>query len=115
MAIWNVFLQNSSNDKMGLNGKINIINNNTEIYQKHLPYSIGYYLKNRLDGKKSEYFSYTRQDCISWFIKQMHNLAYDVDEIYEDIRPMNLTLKRKDNFKVLLNFIFVKSLFSRGN
>ena len=68
---------------------------NFNIYQKHVPYSIGYYLKNGLDDEK---ISRTGKDCISWFIEHMRDLAYTANAIYENPKPMKLTKEKEKEF-----------------
>lgn len=55
---------------------------NTNAYQEHKIYSIGYYFKSDIDGVQSYYSSYDKRekedeekDCVEWFVSQLKSLA----------------------------------------
>ncbi|XP_070171035.1 uncharacterized protein [Polyergus mexicanus] len=65
---------------------------NTSIVQHHEVYSAGYYARCALDGVSSTYRAY-REDCVSWFVKELHDLALcaktiiDTDASMTDLTP----------------------------
>lgn len=43
-------------------------------YQKHIPFTIAYYLKCSYDDSLSKFELYSGKDCISWFINNYMKL-----------------------------------------
>ena len=42
------------------------------IYQHHKVFSVGYYIRCVYDETVSIYKSYRGEDCVSWFVKELH-------------------------------------------
>jgi len=57
--------------------------------QKHVPHSVGYYFHCTYDITLSYYRSYRGPECISWFVKEMKQLAEDVEPTYMCPVPMD--------------------------
>lgn len=57
-------------------------------YQHHKVYSIGYYLCCAYDNALSVYRSRLDQDCISWFVGELNDLAHRVKTILATNTPM---------------------------
>ncbi|KAF7996123.1 hypothetical protein HCN44_010379 [Aphidius gifuensis] len=66
--------------------------------QKHIPSSIAYYTKCSYDEKLSTFKLERSKNCIEWFIKELQELAHNVDNILDDIKPMNLTFDEQLEF-----------------
>lgn len=47
-------------------------------YQKHFPISIGFYLHDLHNPKKSQYKTHTGTDCIEWFVKNLYELSVEI-------------------------------------
>lgn len=59
------------------------------VYQQHIPYSLGYYLKCTYDDTKSYYKSKRGLKCIEWFANELYEIAFDVAPILNTIVPIN--------------------------
>lgn len=59
-------------------------------YQKHVAFSIAYYIKCNYDNSLSKFKMYTGADCIQWFVNELQNLAFELDDVYKNCVPMNL-------------------------
>ncbi|XP_044005508.1 uncharacterized protein LOC122850422 [Aphidius gifuensis] len=66
--------------------------------QKHIPSSIAYYTKCSYDEKLSTFKLERSKNCIEWFINELQELAHNVDNILDDIKPMNLTFDEELEF-----------------
>ncbi|XP_044010177.1 uncharacterized protein LOC122853824 [Aphidius gifuensis] len=66
--------------------------------QKHIPSSIAYYTKCSYDEKLSTFKLERSKNCIEWFINELQELAHNVDNILDDIKPMNLTFDEQLEF-----------------
>ncbi|XP_050512833.1 uncharacterized protein LOC126888532 [Diabrotica virgifera virgifera] len=60
----------------------------TKKYQKHIPYSAGYYVKCSYDEKLSFFKSYRGIDCMEWFANELPNLAQSIHSKIKKIIPM---------------------------
>nr|CAH7717038.1 unnamed protein product [Callosobruchus chinensis] len=68
-------------------------------YQKHIPCSIANYLLCTYDNSRSKFNLYTGKDCITWFVKQLQQLAIDLNSIFSHEVPMHpLTDQQKLDF-----------------
>lgn len=77
----------------------------TSIYQKHKPFSIGYYLKCGYDDSQS-YYKYDRgSDCIKWFVQELYSIAESKGKISYEIVLSTFT-----NENTFLYFLTVKIL-----
>nr|CAH7737445.1 unnamed protein product [Callosobruchus chinensis] len=73
--------------------------NTIKKYQKHIPCSIAYYLLCTYDNSRSKFNLYTGRDCITWFVKQLQQLAIDLNSIFSHEVPMHpLTDQQKLDF-----------------
>ncbi|KAB0802687.1 hypothetical protein PPYR_04873 [Photinus pyralis] len=61
---------------------------NTRLYQKHIPFSVAFYLKCTYDDSLSQFSQYRGVDCISWFIKQLHSISIWANSIFDNPIPM---------------------------
>ncbi|XP_070169332.1 uncharacterized protein [Polyergus mexicanus] len=72
---------------------------NTSIVQHHEVYSAGYYARCALDGVSSTYRAYRGENCILWFVKELHDLALRAKTILDIDAPMtNLTSDEWERF-----------------
>ncbi|XP_050498751.1 uncharacterized protein LOC126884985 [Diabrotica virgifera virgifera] len=60
----------------------------TAKYQKHVPYSAGYYFKCAYDDSLSYFRSYRGENCMEWFAKEMAEISKFVDSKIKSIVPM---------------------------
>nr|CAI5829835.1 unnamed protein product [Callosobruchus analis] len=68
-------------------------------YQKHIPCSIAYYLLCTYENSRSKFNLYTGRDCITWFVKELQQIAVDLSSIFSGIVPMlPLTDQEKYDF-----------------
>lgn len=65
----------------------------TIAYQQHEVYSVGYYFKCQYDDSKSYYKSLRGPKCIEWFVNELSELAGEVDNILNDVIPLNMSLE----------------------
>ncbi|XP_070160604.1 uncharacterized protein [Polyergus mexicanus] len=61
---------------------------NTSIVQHHEVYTAGYYARCALDGVSSTYRAYRGEDCVLWFVKELHDLALRAKAILDTDAPM---------------------------
>ncbi|XP_070170874.1 uncharacterized protein [Polyergus mexicanus] len=72
---------------------------NTSIVQHHEVYSAGYYARCALDGVSSTYRAYRGENCVLWFVKELHDLALRAKTILDIDAPMtNLTSDEWERF-----------------
>ena len=77
------------------------------VYQHHVPFSVGYFIKCSYDNSLSEYKSYRQEDeqaesPAKWFVQSLHSLAVKLDDMYKHPKPMN-------NLTSLENIMFNKA------
>ncbi|KYM95685.1 hypothetical protein ALC62_13666 [Cyphomyrmex costatus] len=60
-------------------------------YQQHEVFSIGYYVRCSYDDTLSAYRCQRDNDCVSWFARQLEDLAHRVKNIITTNRPMDFT------------------------
>ncbi|KAJ8915417.1 hypothetical protein NQ315_008307 [Exocentrus adspersus] len=58
-------------------------NGKTVNYQKHTAFSVAYYLKCSYDNSLSSFKLYRNHDCISWFISELKDIAFNQEINYE--------------------------------
>ncbi|KAB0790572.1 hypothetical protein PPYR_15022 [Photinus pyralis] len=63
-------------------------NRNTKLFQKHIPFSIAFYLKCAYDDSLSKFLLYRGADCVTWFINQLRSIAIWADNIFNNPLPM---------------------------
>ncbi|KAB0790087.1 hypothetical protein PPYR_15588 [Photinus pyralis] len=79
---------------------LTIRENHTIFQSKHIPFSVAYYLKCCYNDSLSRFRLYRGNDCISWFIKELHSIAHWANEIIANIIPMQtLNPSQIDNFR----------------
>ncbi|XP_070171330.1 uncharacterized protein [Polyergus mexicanus] len=61
---------------------------NTSIVQHHNVYRAGYYARCALVDVSSTYRAYRGEDCVSWFVKELHDLALRAKTILDTDAPM---------------------------
>ncbi|KAB0804871.1 hypothetical protein PPYR_01841 [Photinus pyralis] len=63
-------------------------NHNTLFQTKHIPFSVAYYLRCSYNDSLSRFSLYRGDDCISWFIKELHSIAHWANGIIANVVPM---------------------------
>ncbi|KAK5639113.1 hypothetical protein RI129_011605 [Pyrocoelia pectoralis] len=63
-------------------------NSNTRMCEKHVPFSVAYYLKCSYDDSLSKFRLYRGEDCIQWFVKELQDIANWANEIFSTVVPM---------------------------
>lgn len=72
---------------------------NTTAYQKHIPYSIAYYLHCTFDDSISKFKINRGENCIEWFMNELKNLAETLNVHFQTIVPMEpLNLDQVNEF-----------------
>ncbi|XP_070170392.1 uncharacterized protein [Polyergus mexicanus] len=72
---------------------------NTSIVQHHEVYSAGYYARCALDGVSSTYRAYRGENCVLWFVRELHDLALRAKTVLDIDAPMtNLTSDEWERF-----------------
>ncbi|XP_072390519.1 uncharacterized protein [Diabrotica undecimpunctata] len=66
----------------------NVSLSKTAKYQKHVPFSAGYYLKCAYDDSLSYFNSYRGENCMEWFAKEMAEISKFVNSKIKTIVPM---------------------------
>ncbi|XP_070167595.1 uncharacterized protein [Polyergus mexicanus] len=61
---------------------------NTSIVQHHKVYSAGYYARCAFDDAGSTYKAYRGENCVSWFVKELYDLALRAKTILSTDAPM---------------------------
>lgn len=61
----------------------------TTIYQKHVPYSIGYYFHCAYNDSFSKFKINRGQDCIEWFVNELYELINWLKDQFSTIVPMD--------------------------
>lgn len=84
----------------------------TKAYQKHIPYSIGYYFKSEHDDSLSYYKSSgNTPNCVEWFVDEMVKISHLVESKLSYNAPMNkLTQEEIDEFYAPETVCFICSL-----
>ncbi|XP_067210017.1 uncharacterized protein [Linepithema humile] len=71
----------------------------TYAYQHHKAFSVGYYVSCTYDNSLSSFKSYRGEDCVVWFVNELHDLARRVKAILTTIVPMaDLTREESEKF-----------------
>ncbi|XP_044005905.1 uncharacterized protein LOC122850919 [Aphidius gifuensis] len=85
------------------------------IKQKHIPNSVAYYGKCSYDNTLSTFKLKRDKNCIEWFIKELEELSHKIDNILENIKPMNLTFDEELQFFNATKCHICKKLFTAEN
>lgn len=73
---------------------------NTSIVQHHKVYNAGYYARCAFDDTKSVYRAYRGENCVSWFVRELYDLALSARNILDAYVPMtDLTPDEWERFK----------------
>lgn len=87
----------------------------TRAYQQHEAFSVGYYFKCSYDNSLSYYRSMQGPQCIEWFVKELHNIAHDVELKHLNIIPMKkLTKKQQKDFRTASKCFICEKEFKVG-
>ncbi|XP_044741291.1 uncharacterized protein LOC123302453 [Chrysoperla carnea] len=71
----------------------------TQNIQKHVPYSVGYYVHCTHDPNQSFYKAYRGTDCAKWFVKELEQVAYTLEKKIKHVEPMiPLTIEQEMEF-----------------
>ncbi|XP_044010191.1 uncharacterized protein LOC122853841 [Aphidius gifuensis] len=70
----------------------------THEYQKHIPCSLGFYIKCSYNDSLSEFKFKRDVDCVEWFVDELFKTAKKVDNILSDIKPLRLTYDEECSF-----------------
>lgn len=65
----------------------------SEAYQQHEVFSIGYYFKCAHDDSLSYYRSKRGVDCVEWFVQELHDIAKRVDVILNQPKHLNMSME----------------------
>ena len=77
---------------------------NRTTYQHHKAFSVGYYVSCAYDNSLSSFKSYRGEDCIAWFVNELHDLAHRVKAILTTVVPMaDLTREESEKFYSAVN------------
>ncbi|XP_031619421.1 uncharacterized protein LOC116338364, partial [Contarinia nasturtii] len=71
----------------------------TKAYQKHEPYSIGYYFKSLYDDSQSYYKSKRGSDCIEWFVRELELIEKDIFPILNSVESMEISNEEEEMFE----------------
>ncbi|XP_044741925.1 uncharacterized protein LOC123302897 [Chrysoperla carnea] len=71
----------------------------TKNIQKHVPYSVGYYVHCTHDPNQSFYKAYRGADCVKWFVHELEQVAYSLEQKIKHVKPMYpLTVEQELDF-----------------
>ncbi|KAJ8914028.1 hypothetical protein NQ315_012052 [Exocentrus adspersus] len=69
-------------------------------YQKHTAFSVAYYLKCSYDDSLSSFKVYRNHDCISWFISELKDIAFNGNSILKNSKEMEtLSFEQEINYE----------------
>ncbi|XP_070158058.1 uncharacterized protein [Polyergus mexicanus] len=72
---------------------------NTSIVQHYKVYSAGYYARCAFDDASSTYKAYRGEDCVSWFVKELYDIALRMRTILDtDVLITNFTSDEWERF-----------------
>jgi len=72
----------------------------TYAYQHHKAFSVGYYVSYSYDSFLTSFKCYRDEDCVAWFVNQLHDLARRVKAILTTVVPMaDLTPEESEQFR----------------
>lgn len=85
-ADFECMLQNLSNTEGPNNENTEL--KSTEFYEKHVPYSVGYFVQCNYDSTESYYDFDRGEDCQEWFINKLKLIAYKVAGFLDNTKKM---------------------------
>nr|CAI5852894.1 unnamed protein product [Callosobruchus analis] len=68
-------------------------------YQKHIPCSVGYYVKCSYDDSLSFYKSYRGADYMGWFSQELKQFADDLETVFLCPYDINMSLNDEEEFQ----------------
>ncbi|XP_067209958.1 uncharacterized protein [Linepithema humile] len=72
----------------------------TYAYQHHRAFSVGFYVSCTYDNCLSSFKSYRGEDCVTWFVNELHDLVRRVKAILTTVVPMaDLTREESEKFR----------------
>ncbi|XP_067211627.1 uncharacterized protein [Linepithema humile] len=72
----------------------------TYAYQHHRAFSVGFYVSCTYDNSLSSFKSYRGEDCVTWFVNELHDLARRVKAILTTVVPMaDLMREESEKFR----------------
>ncbi|XP_033229658.1 uncharacterized protein LOC117181202 [Belonocnema kinseyi] len=85
-------------------------------YQKHVAYSVAFYLHCSFDDSSSKLQIYRGQDYIEWFVNELKEIAQNIDSQLTCIVPMEkLTTKQEMEFLSAKNCHICEEPFTENN
>ncbi|KAK5644551.1 hypothetical protein RI129_005851 [Pyrocoelia pectoralis] len=88
---------------------------NTQLCEKHIPFSVAYYLKCSYDDSLSKFRLYRGNDCIQWFVKELQDIANWTNEIFNTVVPMEALSKEQiESFEKATHCHICKNPFQPG-
>ncbi|XP_050452135.1 uncharacterized protein LOC126851837 [Cataglyphis hispanica] len=73
---------------------------NASIVQRHKAHSVGYYARCAFDDARSMYRAYRGESCVSWFVRELRDLAFRARDILNTVAPMApLTADERERFR----------------
>lgn len=69
-----------------------------QAFQKHVPFSIGYYFKYIHDDKECFYASHTGKDCVIWFVNELCRISSIIDRFTSIIIPIQMSKDDEQQF-----------------
>ncbi|KAL6417296.1 hypothetical protein ACFW04_012845 [Cataglyphis niger] len=63
---------------------------NASIVQRHKAHSVGYYARCAFDDARSVYRAHRGESCVSWFVRELRDLALRVRDILNTVAPTTL-------------------------
>ena len=71
------------------------VQDSKRVYQRHKPFSVGYFVKCSYDASLSEYKSYRQEkesdvSPAKWFVLELQSLALQLNEKYKNPKAMNV-------------------------
>ncbi|KAB0805098.1 hypothetical protein PPYR_02068 [Photinus pyralis] len=88
---------------------------NTNLFQRHVPYGIAFYLKCAYDESISKFWSYRGEDCVTWFINHLRSIAMWTNTIINNPRPMErLSEKQQQDFESATHCHICEKVFSEN-
>lgn len=72
----------------------------TSKYQKHIPFSVGYYFKCHYDDRLSYYRSCRSANCVEWFVTELENISKFIESKFQTIVPMEISEIQQHEFTI---------------
>lgn len=82
-----------------------------ESFQRHIPFSMGYYFKYAFENSKCFSRLYTGNNCISWFINELKNIIVIADALTSINTPINMTKDDEHRFRTASKYFICEKEF----